>query len=75
MMRAQKKHLNEIAPQLAQKNINLEVLKPLKIPVPSLADQKKFVAKIEALEQKIAEALAIIDSASARKQAILQKCL
>jgi len=75
MMRAQKKHLNEIAPQLAQKNINLEILKPLTIPVPPLSEQTKFVAKIEALEKQIAEAQAVIDGAAARKQAILQKYL
>jgi type I restriction enzyme M protein len=75
MMRAQKTHLNVIAPQLAQKNINLEILKPLKVPVPSLAEQEQFVAKIEALEQKIADAQTVIDSALFRKQAILKKYL
>ena len=43
--------------------------------MPSLADQKKFIAKIEALEKQIAEAQAVIDGAAARKQAILQKYL
>jgi type I restriction-modification system DNA methylase subunit/restriction endonuclease S subunit len=75
MMRAQKRHLNEIAPQMAQKNINLEILKPLRIPIPSLSAQKEFVARIEALEKQIAEAQAVIDGAAARKQAILQKYL
>jgi len=75
MMRKQKKHLNEVAPQLAQKNINLEILKPIKVPVPSLAEQKKFVAKVEALEKQIAEAQAIIDAATARKAAVMKKYL
>lgn len=47
----------------------------LQIPLPSLAEQQKFVAKIEALEQQIAQAQAVIDGAPARKQAILQKYL
>jgi restriction endonuclease S subunit len=56
-------------------NINATKMKNIKVPVPSLAEQKKFVAKIEALEKQIAEAQAVIDGAAARKQAILQKYL
>jgi hypothetical protein len=41
----------------------------------SLADQKKFITKIEALEKQIADAQEVIDGAAARKQAILQKYL
>jgi hypothetical protein len=40
-----------------------------------LAEQKKFVAKIDALQHKIAEAQAVISGALARKQAILKKYL
>ena len=50
-------------------------MRNIKVAVPSLAEQKKFIARIEALEQQITEAQAIIDSAAARKQAILQKYL
>jgi type I restriction enzyme M protein len=58
-----------------QANINATVMRNIKVPTPSLPEQKKFVAKIEALEQKIAEAHTVIDSAAFRKQAILQKYL
>lgn len=58
-----------------QANINATIMRNIKVPVPSLAEQKKFVAKIEALEKQIAEAQAVIDGAAARKQAILQKYL
>jgi type I restriction-modification system DNA methylase subunit/restriction endonuclease S subunit len=47
----------------------------LDIPLPLPVEQKKFVAKIEALEKQIADAQAVIDGAVARKQAILQKYL
>lgn len=50
-------------------------MKSIKVPVPSLAEQKKFLAKIEALEKQITDAKAVIDGAAARKQAILQKYL
>lgn len=58
-----------------QANINATVMRNIKVPVPSLAEQKKFVAKIEALEKQIADAQAVIDGAAARKQAILRKYL
>ena len=58
-----------------QANINAKIMRNIKVPVPSLPEQKKFVAKIEALEKQIADAQAVIDGAAARKQAILQKYL
>ena len=58
-----------------QANINATVMGNIKVPVPSLADQKKFVAKIDALEKQIAEAQAVIESSATRKRLILQKYL
>ncbi len=56
-------------------NINATKMKGIKVPVPSLTQQKKFVFQIEILEKKIADAQAIIDNAPARKQAVMQKYL
>lgn len=58
-----------------QTTINATVMRNSKVPVLTVAEQKKFVAKIEALEKQITEAQAVIDGAAARKQAILQKYL
>ncbi len=58
-----------------QANINATIMRNIKVPVSSLLEQKKFVAKIDALEKQIADAQAVIDGAPARKQAILQKYL
>ncbi|MCO4312263.1 restriction endonuclease subunit S [Pectobacterium versatile] len=58
-----------------QANINAMVMRNIKVPVPPLAEQRKFVAKFDALEKQIADAQAVIDSSPARKQAILQKYL
>lgn len=72
MMHAQKKRLNEIAPSAAQININIEILKLIKVPVPLLAEQKRLVAEIETLERTITAAQAVIATAPAKKQAIMQ---
>ena len=44
------KRLEEIAPQSAQKNINLAILRALPIPIPPIDDQRRFAARIETLE-------------------------
>ncbi len=45
------------------------------VPVVSLADQKKFISKVEALKKQIAAAQAVIDAAPARKEAVMKKYL
>ena len=42
-----KDYLNMIAPQAAQKNINIEILKEVEILVPPLSIQAEIVAQIE----------------------------
>ena len=54
-MREQKQYLNQIAPQAAQKNINIETLKVVGIPLPPLAIQQAIVAEIKS-EQAIVNA-------------------
>lgn len=58
-----------------QANINATVMRNLKVPVPTLDEQRRLVAEVEALQQRIAEAQAVVNTASAQKQAILQKYL
>ena len=55
MMRTKKQYLNDIAPQAAQKNINIEILKPVKLPLPPLATQQQIVVEIQA-EQDLVNA-------------------
>ena len=75
MMREQKQYLNDIAPQMAQKNINIEILSKVKIPVPPIAEQEKLVAEIELLEKRIAESQKIISEAASLKQGVMKKYL
>ena len=57
----------------AQPNINAQQYSNLLIPVPTLDEQKKIVAEVVKYEAEIAKAKAVMDSAPARKQAILRK--
>lgn len=43
--------LEEAAPQMAQKNINLKILSELKIPVPPLALQKDFAQRVKEIRE------------------------
>jgi hypothetical protein len=45
--------------QPAQKDINLEILMPVKVLIPSMAEEKEFVSKNKELEQQITVAQAI----------------
>lgn len=58
-----------------QANINATVMRNIKVPVPTLSEQRKFIAQIDALDKQISEAQIIIDSSAARKQDILKKYL
>jgi len=71
----QKEAKGKAAKAINQANINATVMKNIKVPAATLAVQKAFVARIEALERSIAEAQAVIAAAPARKQAILQRYL
>jgi type I restriction enzyme S subunit len=48
-MRTAKANLLEFAPATAQKNINLEILNAVLIPIPPLAEQDHIVAKVDEL--------------------------
>lgn len=46
------KMLEETAPESAQKNINLEILRNLEVPLPPLPLQQKFAAIVESIERQ-----------------------
>ena len=47
MMRTKKEFLNTIAPQSAQKNINIQILKTIELPLPPIETQKAIVADVQ----------------------------
>ena len=57
-------HLEEIAPQSAQKNINLQILAPLPVPRLTLTEQYRIVEELDAMQTKV-EALKHLQSETA----------
>ena len=60
-------------PKGSYPSINKDDIENFIIPIPSLDKQKKIVTEVVKYEAEIAKAKAVMDSASARKQAILRK--
>lgn len=59
----------------AQPNINAQQYSSILIPVPPISEQKKIVAKISVLEQKISAAKSVIASCPERKSDVLKSWL
>ena len=55
MMRTKKDYLNSIAPQSAQKNINIRILRSVEIPLPPIEIQQSIVENVKA-EQLLVDA-------------------
>ena len=68
-------HLEEIAPQSAQKNINLRILRPLPISVPSLDEQHRIVAYLDDLQAQVDELTASQDATKVELDALLPSVL
>lgn len=71
----QKEAKGKASKSINQANINATIMRNIKVPVPSLAEQQRLVAEIETLERTIAAAQAVIAAAPAKKQAIMQRYL
>ena len=48
-----RRHLEDLAPQSAQKNINLRILSPLQMPVLPTSEQRRIVAYLDDLQAKV----------------------
>ena len=69
----QKDFLDSQATQNAQKNINLQVLKPLELIVPSLKEQTKIASFLSAVDEKISQLTRKHELLSQYKQGMMQK--
>ncbi len=75
-------HYDDVKQQLTDnalggtvKNLNIDRVKTIKIPVPDLKSQQTLVVEIETLEQHINTAQTTLNTAAAKKQTVLKKYL
>jgi type I restriction enzyme, S subunit len=74
-VRTAKANLLEFAPATAQKNINLEILTSVLIPLPPLAEQHRIVAKVDALMALCDRLVASLIDAGAIRRRLLDALL
>ena len=74
-LRTQQQYLNDIAPQKAQKNINLEILRPLLVACPEKNEQDRTINEVLDMEKYIQNYEQEIQAIPQQKEAILQKYL
>lgn len=67
------KTLEEQAPESAQKNINLKILRELSIPLPPIDLQSQFASIIERIEQQKQQAQAELEQSEALFQSLMQR--
>jgi type I restriction enzyme S subunit len=73
--RTARSNLDQFAPATAQKNINIEILSDVAVPLPPLAEQKEIVHRVEAMF-KLAEAVEKrVAAAKARTEKLTQSIL
>lgn len=71
----QKTTLENYAPQNAQKNINLQTLKPLEILTPPLPEQKKIAAILSTWDRAIEGTEKLLANSQQQKKALMQQLL
>ena len=67
------KILDEQAPQVAQKNINLKILSELQVTIPSKEEQQEFVAFVKQTDKSKFEIQKSLDQLETLKKALMQK--
>lgn len=70
-----KDELDGKATQNAQKNINLQVLKPLQVLTPPLPEQRKIAQILSTWDKAIATTEKLIDASQQQKKALMQQLL
>ena len=74
-LESKKELLDSLAPQNAQKNINLEVLRPLAFDVPPLGEQQRIAGAINAWNTAIEKTERLIAAKEKRKSGLMSKLL
>ena len=74
-IRRNKQRLDAIAPLSAQKNINLEDLRPLKVALPNMAEQIEICSRYESNEKLINKEKANLEKIKLQKKGLMQDLL
>ena len=74
-IRTAKEELERFAPATAQKNINLQVLSAMGVPLPPLAEQRRIVAEVERRLSVAQQAEATVEASLARAERLRQSIL
>lgn len=72
-MRGKKVELDRMAPQMAQKNINIEILESVRISLPPLPEQERIVAELQAEAARIEAVRGLIPAFEAKIQRVLDR--
>lgn len=75
VIKKHKNELNSLATQNAQKNINLETLRPLKILTPPLPEQEKIAGILSCWDDGIEKLSALIEQKKLLKKGLMQQLL
>ena len=74
-LRIRKAHLNQLAPESAQKNINLDDLRPLLILLPTLPEQRAIAAVLDSIDDAIERTEAVIAATEQLRDSLLHQLL
>jgi len=75
LMRHLKSELESLAPQTAQKNINLDILQPFQIPLPSAEEQELIANAIGSVDVRVNVLLEKLERTKSTKKALMQDLL
>jgi len=70
-----KEYLDSLATKNAQKNINLQVLRPLRLHTPPLPEQKKIAQILSTWDKAIETVEKLIENSQQKKKALMQQLL
>jgi len=68
-------HFENIAPQSAQKNINIGILEEVRLPVPSLDEQRRIVAYLDSVQARLASLRELQSATGEELSALLPSAL
>ncbi len=75
VMRYLKSELEKLAPQTAQKNINLDILQPFQIPLPSLEEQELIASSMSSVDARLDLLHQKLKRTQSTKKALMQDLL